>query len=94
MGVEELGVKKGHPQAEAVHVIRPTDMQRKWLTRGLDQPGGKLPLFDGDGQRVSKRTVDACLRQGWCEPWFANPIKPDWQVCKLTERGRKVLGCA
>jgi len=24
--------------------------------------------------------------------WFANPIKPDWQVCKLTEAGRRTMG--
>ncbi len=70
----------------------PSDLQRKWLMRGLTQPGGKLPLFDRDGQRVSKRLVDACLRQGWAERWFANPIKPDWLVCKLTDAGRKALG--
>ena len=52
----------------------------------------QAPLFDEEGQRVAKRTVDACLRQGWAEPWFANPMKPDWLVCKLTEQGRKALG--
>ena len=60
-----------------------------WLARGLDQPGGKLPLFDPDGQRVNPRTIKACLEQGWAEPWFDNPIKPDWLVCKLTEAGRQ-----
>ncbi len=65
-------------------------MQRRWLRRGLQQPGGKLPLFDRQGQRVSERTVRACLDQGWAEPWFTNPLKPDWLVCKLTESGRKV----
>ncbi|MBM3534508.1 MAG: hypothetical protein FJX60_15890 [Alphaproteobacteria bacterium] len=59
-----------------------------WLTRGLDQPGGKLPLFDVDGQRINPRTIKACIDQGWAEPWFDNPIKPDWLVCKLTEAGR------
>ncbi|MEJ1994279.1 MAG: hypothetical protein P8X75_03565 [Limibacillus sp.] len=23
-------------------------------------------------------------------PWFDNPLKPDWMVCKLTARGRRV----
>ena len=90
MIAEEFGVKRATRRAGA-HMTRPTDMQRKWLARGLDQPGGKLPLFDRAGQRVSGRTIEACLRQGWCEPWFANPLKPDWQVCKLTERGRQIL---
>ena len=91
MNAEEFGVKRARMR-EGTQLLRPTDMQRRWLVRGLDQPGGKLPLFDTAGQRVSKRTIEACLRQGWAEPWFANPLKPDWQVCKLTERGRKALG--
>ncbi len=72
-------------------VTRLTPTQRDWLTRGLRQPGGKLPLFDGNGQRVNERTIKSCIRQGWAEPWFNNPLKPDWQVCKLTDAGRRVL---
>lgn len=71
---------------------RPTAAQRTWLTRGLDQPGGKLPLFDHNGQRVNTRMVRACMDKGWAEPWFENPLKPDWLVCKLTADGRKVAG--
>lgn len=70
---------------------KPSGIQLKWLVRGLDQAGGKLPLFDAEGQKVSSRTVNSCLKQGWVEPWFNNPIKPDWLVCKLTESGRKAL---
>jgi hypothetical protein len=73
---------------------RPTAAQRDWLRRGLDQPGGKLPLFDRLGQRVNERTVRACIEQGWAEPWFANPLKPDWLVCKLTEAGRQQVARA
>lgn len=65
--------------------------QRGWLARGLDQPGGKLPLFDRNGKRISDRTVKSCIRQGWAEPWFDNPLKPDWLVCKLTDEGRRVI---
>ena len=71
--------------------IRPTAAQRRYLARGLQQPGGKLPLFDAEGQEIDSRTVRACIKQGWAEPWFANPLKPDWLVCKLTSRGRAVL---
>jgi hypothetical protein len=39
---------------------------------------------------VSRRTVTACIDQGWAEPWFSNPTKPDWLVCKLTEAGRRL----
>ena len=70
----------------------PTRAQRAWLTRGLDQPGGKLPLFDRNGQRVNARMVRACMDRGWAEPWFENPLKPDWLVCKLTDAGRKAVG--
>jgi hypothetical protein len=69
----------------------PTAVQRSWLARGVDQPGGKLPLFDKNGQRISGRTVKSCVEHGWAEPWFTNPVKPDWLVCKLTDAGRKLV---
>ncbi|MGB0670455.1 MAG: hypothetical protein ACPGNT_03065 [Rhodospirillales bacterium] len=71
---------------------RPTAVQLAWLSRGLDEPGGKLPLFDHLGRKVPARTVKSCIDQGWAEPWFANPLKPDWLVCKLTDAGRAVAG--
>lgn len=67
---------------------RPTVTQLAWLSRGLDQAGGKLPLFDRFGQRYDSRTIQSCIAQGWAEPWFKNPIKPDWLVCRLTAEGR------
>lgn len=70
---------------------KPTAVQKSWLMRGLTQPGGKLPLFDTSGQRVSERTVKSCIDRGWAEPWFANPLKPDWLVCKLTDTGRALF---
>jgi hypothetical protein len=69
----------------------PTAAQRAWLVRGLDQPGGKLPLFDRAGQQISRRTVQSCVEHGWAEPWFSNPLKPDWLVCKLTPAGRRAV---
>ncbi len=69
----------------------PTPVQRAWLRRGLDQPGGKLPLFDDYGQQIDPRTIRACLDHGWAEPWFSNPLKPDWLVCKLTPAGRAAI---
>jgi hypothetical protein len=66
-------------------------VQLAWLKRGAEQPGGKLPLFNEYGQRISPRTVRVCLEKGWAEPWFWNAIKPDWLVCKLTRKGRAVL---
>lgn len=69
---------------------QPTKTQLQWLQRGLDQAGGKLPLFDRIGQKVSEKTVRSCIRCGWAEPWFNNPIKPDWLVCRLTDAGREL----
>ena len=68
----------------------PTLQQLLYLRRGLVQPGGKLPLFDLDGQEVDAAVVRHCLDRGWAEPWFNNPLKPDWLVCKLTQAGRRI----
>jgi hypothetical protein len=81
----------GHGEAWPA-ALRPTEPQRRYLERGLSQPGGKLPLFYPDGREVPSRTVQACIANGWAEPWFQNPVKPDWLVCRLTARGRAVLG--
>ncbi len=70
---------------------KPTSSQRSWLERGMSQAGGKLPLFDSGGQKVSERTVRSCVQKGWAEPWFANRLKPDWIVCKLTQTGRALF---
>ena len=72
----------------------PTDAQIRWLKNGLDQPGGKLPLFNNQGQKINPLTIKACLKQGWAEPWFNNPIKPDWLVCKLTKKGKILISRA
>jgi hypothetical protein len=85
-----LEVRTDHPTIHHAH--RPTAQQRDWLKRGLRQPGGKLPLFDEWGQRINERTVRSCIEQGWAAPWFTNPLKPDWLVCKLTEAGKSALG--
>jgi hypothetical protein len=72
-------------------LARPNPAQRRYLARGLTEPGGKLPLFDEYGQHIHPALVRACIAHGWAEPWFGNPLKPDWLVCKLTEKGRRVL---
>jgi len=77
-----------------VESVRPSPAQRRYLERGLNQAGGKLPLFDELGQEIDARTIRACIRAGWAEPWFANPLKPEWLVCKLTDKGRLALGTA
>jgi hypothetical protein len=70
----------------------PTQAQRAYLVRAMDQPGGKLPLFDLNGKPVDTRVIRACLAQGWAEPWFSNPLKPDWIVCRITAKGRVAIG--
>ena len=78
--------RKGRPATRG-----PSAAQRTWLVCGLDQAGGKLPLFLPDGRRVDERTVRSCVAAGWAEPWFSNPIKPDWLVCRLTGKGRAAV---
>lgn len=62
-----------------------------YLTMGLRQPGGKLPLFDDIGQEISASTIKSCVKKGLAERWFANPLKPEWLVCRLTEMGRDAI---
>jgi len=89
-GKEKIITLKDVKPATARGGARPSKVQLAYLQRGLRQPGGKLPLFDREGQRISDRTVRSCIEQGWAEPWFNNVMKPDWLVCKLTDRGREL----
>jgi hypothetical protein len=79
---DETGAGNGHP----------SEAQRRYLERGLAQAGGKLPLFDQQGREVAHKTIQTCIAHGWAEPWFANPLKPDWLVCRLTPAGHRALG--
>lgn len=74
-----------------VRASRPSLAQRRYLKLGEGQAGGKLPLFDRDGQAIDPKTIRACVDNGWAEPWFANPMKPDWLVCRLTDAGREAI---
>ena len=85
-----LGLRQGD-RTVTVGVRITSEAQLRYLRLGLEQPGGKLPLFDRSGQEIKPATIRSCIEKGWAEPWFANPIKPDWLVCKLTDRGRAVL---
>ena len=42
-------------------------------------------------KKISQKTIQTCIDQGWARPWFENPIKSDWLVCRLTDRGRDLL---
>lgn len=72
--------------------IKISDAMQAYLERGTGQPGGKLPLFDAEGQKVNERTVQSCLDRGLVEPWFINPLKPDFMVCRLTPAGYEAIG--
>jgi len=77
-----------------VGAAAPSEAQRRYLARGLSEPGGKLPLFDGSGREIPHRTIETCIAHGWAEPWIRNPVRPDWLVCRLTAEGFLVLGKA
>ena len=70
---------------------KPTQAQIDYLKLGRNQAGGKLPLFDRDGQQIKGVTIKSCMANGWAVPWFDNPIKKDWLVCKLTREGLVLL---
>lgn len=70
---------------------KPSPAQLRYLRLGMGQAGGKLPLFDEEGQEISPKTIRSCIEAGWAEPWFANPVKPDWLVCRLTPLGREAI---
>lgn len=91
-GAARLAGREASSVSRELRRARPTAAQRRWLARGANQPGGKLPLFDENGQAVNPQTIKSCIRQGWAAPWIRNPIKPDWLVCKLTDAGRAALG--
>ncbi len=78
-------------QSATAKSARPSAAQRAYLVRGLYEAGGKLPLFDENGQRYCERTIRSCIEHGWAEPWFENPLKPDWTVCRLTQAGYAAL---
>jgi len=77
--------------SEAPNATGASWAQTRYLVRGLDQPGGKLPLFDEEGQAIDHRTIRSCIAHGWAQLWFENPIHPDWLVCRLTPKGRHIL---
>jgi len=68
-----------------------SEAERNYLKSGLKQPGGKLPLFDRRGQEIPAALIQSCINKGYAQRWFANPLKPDWLVCRLTDKGREAL---
>jgi hypothetical protein len=75
-----------------VEGLVPSAAQRRYLVRGVGEPGGKLPLFDESGREIPHRTIETCIAHGWAEAWIRNPVRPDWLVCRLTAQGFHALG--
>lgn len=84
----------GKADGAALKAGKLTAPQKRWLKSGLNQPGGKLPLFDAQGRQIPARTIRSCIDAGWAEPWFSNPIKPDWLVCRLTPEAFRTLNAS
>lgn len=78
-------------RVRAQNVAKLTSNERNYLAMGIMQPGGKLPLFDDYGQEINSAIIKSCMKKGLAERWFANPMKPDWLVCRLTEKGRQAV---
>ena len=78
-------------RARAKNIQGVTHKERDYLVMGVKQTGGKLPLFDNYGQEISSTVIKSCMQKGLAERWFANPLKPDWLVCRLTDKGRKAI---
>ncbi len=81
------------PEAAAYAAAQPVPSRAElaYLRRGMCEPGGKLPLFDRRGQEIDPAIIQACIANGWAGRWFANPLKPDWLVCRLTQKGRELV---
>lgn len=79
------------PALASVPVSPLSDEQKRWLQAGLSQPGGKLPLHDDKGVRISAQTIRSCVQAGLAEPWCVNPIHSDTMVCRLTPSGRALV---
>jgi hypothetical protein len=88
---ERGGAGAGKLAAPGGGLVAPSSAEAAYLRLGLDQPGRKLPLFDGRGQPIRPQVIRICLARGWAERWFANPMAPDWLVCRLTDKGEQAL---
>jgi hypothetical protein len=84
--------KTGDRIAERLPLHAPSEAQLRYLRRGLEQAGGRLPLFDQTGREIPRRTIETCVAHGWAEPMGASPARPEWRVYRLTETGYRLLG--
>jgi hypothetical protein len=92
--VERIAASRVQPPADKpghLAAAQPTAAEAAYLRPGLTQPGRKLPLFDRHGRPVRAQVILVCLARGWAERWFANPLAPEWMVCRLTDKGVEAL---
>ena len=87
IAVAKVGISGAMGRFDTQNERRPRKGELLYLCMGLNQPGYKLPLFDDRGQRIHLAIIQSCVDCGWAEPWFANPLAPDWLVCRLTVTG-------
>jgi len=64
---------------------------RVWLRGGGAREDGRLALFDQFGEPIDKKIVKTAIASGFAEPWFTNPMRPQWTICRLTRKGQDFL---
>ena len=64
----------------------------EWLRGGESRVDGRLALFDRFGEPIDRKVIKTAIASGLAEPWFANPMRPQWTVCRLTPKGHDFLG--
>jgi len=94
IGVAGVGISGAMSRFDPQNGRRPRKGELLYLSMGLNQPGYKLPLFDDHGRRIHSAILQSCVDCGWAEPWFANPLAPDWLVCRLTVAGVQAVRLA
>jgi len=71
---------------------RETEIElRNWLEAGSQRTDGRLAMFDQFGEPVSKGVIKTAIASGLAEPWFSSPMRPQWMVCRITQKGREAL---
>ena len=65
---------------------------REWLSGGEAREDGRLAIFDQFGEPIDKKVIKTAIASGFAEPWFASPMRPQWTVCRLTQKGHDFLG--
>lgn len=84
-------MKEQRWDAHERELSRLSEYVMRYLAEGASRPDGKLPLFDENGDPVSRETVEEVVNAGLAEPAYDRQILKDWKILRLTEQGRKVV---